>query len=146
LRAESDRSRLAAGVTGGVLLAQLVVLRLVSTANEQFVTLAGRELHWGCAFRDAFGVPCPNCGMTRSVVFSLHGDLARAFEMNPAGPLLVAGGLVLGALLVASAFRRPRVAARAPAANFMRRVVVGTAAYGGLVFVVLMANWLRLIT
>ena len=146
MRAASDRSRLAAGVTGGVLLAQLAVLRLVSTANEQFVTLAGRELHWGCAFRDAFGIPCPNCGMTRSVVFSLHGDLARAFEMNPAGPLLVAGGLVLGALLLASAFRRPRAAARPPAHTFMRRVVVGTAAYGGLVFVVLLANWLRQIT
>lgn len=143
----ADKPRLAAGLTGAALAAQLVLLRVVSAANESSVTLAGRELHWGCAFKQAFGIPCPNCGMTRSVVLALHGDLGRAFEINPAGPLLVMGGLLLSAVLLFAAFRRNGAGedGKSAGGSFMSRVMLGTAAYGGLVFAVLLVNWVRVL-
>src|SRR6202012_4514090 len=55
------------------------------------VYLAGRALDFQCAFRAETGLPCPTCGLTRSVVMSLHGEFARAWSMAPAGPAAVAG-------------------------------------------------------
>lgn len=145
--AVEKRARVAFGVTGAALVAQLVVLRAVSSANDAFVTLVGRELHWACSFKQAFGVPCPNCGMTRSVVFALHGQLGRAFEMNPAGPLLVVGALALSAALFFAAFygRKGGGAVLAPD-PVPRRIMLGAAGYGGLVAVVLLVNWFRVIS
>lgn len=140
--AASSRLNVALGAAGAALAAQLLVLRALSAANDDFVTLAGTELHWGCVFKTAFGVPCPNCGMTRAVVFALHGDWSRAFAMNPGGPLLVLGAVLLSAALLYVALRAPR----GTAARQLRRVVVVAAAYGGLVFVVQLANWVRVIS
>ena len=53
-----------------------------------------------CPLRTLTGIPCPLCGMTRSVTATVHGRLAEALAMNPAG---VAAVLVAIALLV---FRR----------------------------------------
>ncbi len=36
-----------------------------------------------CAFKGLFGIPCPTCGSTRSVVHLAHGDLFAALAMNP---------------------------------------------------------------
>ncbi|PKQ28716.1 MAG: hypothetical protein CVT63_01315 [Candidatus Anoxymicrobium japonicum] len=56
-----------------------------------------------CVFHKVTRVPCFMCGMTRSFVFTAHGNLHRAFEMHLLGPLLflVACGLVayLGSVL-----------------------------------------------
>jgi len=142
----NNGASLAMGLTGAALLAQLFVLRAVSTATDTYVTLAGRELHWGCAFKQAFGIPCPNCGMTRSVVFALHGEWGRAFGMNPAGPLVIAGALLLSAALFLLALRLRATEAGGPAAGrLQRRLMLGTAAYCGFVFAVLLANWVRVV-
>jgi hypothetical protein len=59
-----------------------------------------------CPFRMSTGLPCPGCGMTRSVVRLLHGDVSASLWFHPLGPLLVLGlGMllawqVLGPLLV----------------------------------------------
>src|SRR4051794_24990147 len=49
----------------------------------------------GCPFHAITGVPCPLCGMTRSVVATLHLQLHRALTMNPAGILAVVVAIVL---------------------------------------------------
>jgi hypothetical protein len=54
-----------------------------------------------CPLRTLTGIPCPLCGMTTSVVATVHGDLASAFAANPAGIVAVA---VAAWLLIA----RPR--------------------------------------
>jgi hypothetical protein len=54
-----------------------------------------------CGMKAAFGVPCPQCGMTRSWVYLVRGDLVSAFNFNAAGALLllwIAAGGVIGAL------------------------------------------------
>ncbi|MFZ6012620.1 MAG: DUF2752 domain-containing protein [Bacteroidota bacterium] len=38
-----------------------------------------------CMFKNISGLPCPSCGITRSVLLILHGDVAEAMLMNPLG-------------------------------------------------------------
>jgi hypothetical protein len=44
-----------------------------------------------CAFRNAFGIPCPGCGLTRSFAAISHGFFGAAFRMHPLGPAIYAG-------------------------------------------------------
>lgn len=41
-----------------------------------------------CLSKRMFGVRCPGCGLTRSVVTTARGDLQTAFLFHPAGPLV----------------------------------------------------------
>src|SRR5918996_1147373 len=43
------------------------------------------EPGFACPLRTWTGIPCPLCGMSTSVVATVHGDLAAAFAANPAG-------------------------------------------------------------
>ena len=54
-----------------------------------------------CPLRTATGIPCPLCGMTTSVVATVHGNVAEAFTANPAGIVAVAVALIV-------LFARPR--------------------------------------
>jgi len=58
-----------------------------------------------CPLRLVTGVPCPFCGMTRSVVAAVHGDFVSSLVFNP-------GGIVIIALAIAllAAWRVRRVA------------------------------------
>jgi hypothetical protein len=48
-----------------------------------------------CAFHAVTGVPCPLCGMTRSVTATVHLRLHDALATNPAGILAVLVAVVL---------------------------------------------------
>nr|WP_223204607.1 DUF2752 domain-containing protein [Gordonia jinghuaiqii] len=52
-----------------------------------------------CPFAMMTGLPCPGCGLTRSWVSFMHGDVGAAFRFNAFGPLL----LVLTAVTVVAA-------------------------------------------
>lgn len=54
-------------------------LRLVGTATP---------LPEMCVSKRLFGVRCPGCGLTRSVVASSRGQLNRAMHHHPAGPIV----------------------------------------------------------
>jgi hypothetical protein len=56
-----------------------------------------------CPFRLLTGLPCPGCGLTRSVVALAHADLTAAVHLHPLGPALVG---LLGAVVLCEAFRR----------------------------------------
>jgi hypothetical protein len=43
-----------------------------------------------CPLKALTGVPCPGCGMTRSLVLSAHGQWAAALWYHPLGPLVFA--------------------------------------------------------
>lgn len=47
----------------------------------------------GCLFHKATGLHCPGCGMSRAAYATMHGDLPRAFRMNPVGMVLLPVGL-----------------------------------------------------
>ncbi len=132
----------AAAAAGAALVAAAFVVRALATATPRAVYFNGRELDWACSVRQTFGVPCPACGLTRSVLLTLHGHLGAAFEINPGGPLVVLGVALLAALMFSLALPRRAAPARARDA-LVRRVVLAASAYGCLTGVVLLAHWLR---
>ena len=136
-----NRAGAAPGVVGALLLLQLVVLRVVASADAQRVFVFGRELHWGCWFRERFGVPCPTCGMTRSTLLAVHGQLGAAWHLNPAGALLAPGLFVFAcALLFLACYQLTHPARDAGRMHaHLRRL---TSAYAALFVAVLVGHWL----
>jgi hypothetical protein len=41
-----------------------------------------------CLFSTLLSIPCPGCGITRSMLAFLAGDVRRAWALNPSGPFL----------------------------------------------------------
>ena len=92
-----------------------------------------------CLLHAATGIPCPTCGMTRATWHLLHGEIGRAFLLNPlmTAALLGAGLYVCYAALVVIV-RLPRLRLEAltkTEANLVRIAAIG----------LLAANWLYLI-
>lgn len=60
------------------------------------VLLLYRVLGITCIYRFLFGIPCPTCGVTRSVLSLLKLDFTASFRYNPMTvPLLVFGFLMI---------------------------------------------------
>ena len=38
-----------------------------------------------CTLKRIFGIPCPSCGLTRSIVYLSHFQFQKAFDLNPLG-------------------------------------------------------------
>lgn len=74
-----------------------------------------------CPFRALTGLYCPGCGSTRALDALLHGDVTRAFDMNPLGLLLAP---VLGYVLVRDALELLGLA-RLPRIPLTPKIVVG---------------------
>jgi hypothetical protein len=117
-------------------------LRAVASADLNSVSVAGHVLTWGCWFRQRFGVPCPLCGMTRSVLLTLHGQLTPALQLNTAGPVLVFGLALLSCALLGLMLCAQLPRARGAGERLHRRIQFGATAYAGLLIAVLLAHWL----
>ncbi len=62
---------------------------------------------FACPLRAVTGIPCPLCGMTRSVVAAVHGHIVTSLAFNPGGIVVVM--LALVALVRPSSLTRLRV-------------------------------------
>jgi len=64
-----------------------------------------------CPFRLATGLPCPFCGMTRSLFAVGQGRLAASIDFSPIGPLLPLAAVLAGGWILAARTRAgpPRV-------------------------------------
>ncbi len=140
-RAVVNRPGFVPGLCGALLLAQLFVLRAVATADLNSVTFAGHALQWGCWFRQRFGIPCPMCGLTRSFLLTLQGQLSAAVQLNPAGPLFVIGLCTLGCALLCVMLCAQTKRGTAMAARLQRHLRFGATVYAGLFITVLLAHW-----
>lgn len=69
-----------------------------------------------CTFKAWTGLPCPGCGMTRSVFRLALSDVGASFRFHPLGPLL---GLLLVALTLGAL--AGVVSGRDPVWDFCRR-------------------------
>jgi hypothetical protein len=126
----------------GFLLFQLAAAATLLRATEDGVSVAGIPLGGACLFRRLTGLPCPTCGMTRSVVLSLHGHLAAALRVNPAGICWVLAVAAIAAALLWLGWRqRTEGAARAGTAS--RRVRILALVQGVSVGVVLALHWIH---
>jgi hypothetical protein len=128
------------GIVGALLLAQLLLVRSLATADAARVFVVGRELRWGCLFQRALGVPCPACGMTRGVLLTLNGHVIDALSVNPAAPVLTLGVILFAvAMIFVAVYQRahdPLVSGRLHA-----RLRLASRAYAGLLFAVMLAHW-----
>lgn len=92
-----------------------------------------------CLLHAATGIPCPTCGMTRSTWHLLHGEIGRAFLLNP----LMTAALLGAALYVCYAAvvvigRLPRLRIESLSPNEARVMRV-------LAILLIAANWAYLI-
>ena len=94
----------AAAISGVIILLDALAARLALAADDVRVYIFGHQIGWECAMRRA-GLPCPTCGLTRSIVMALHGEFTRAWHMAPGGPVLLAGALLAGAALLLQGVR-----------------------------------------
>lgn len=112
----------------------LLTAALVPVPREDVGSLLG--LPCLCPFRRVTGLPCPGCGITRSLVCCAHGQWEAALRFHPLGPLLFA---LLAAVALRAALRR------APLSE--RRQSVAAAALAALLLLVWalrLAGWLPL--
>jgi hypothetical protein len=78
-----------------------------------------------CPFLTITGLPCPFCGLTRSLLSLLQGELLKAFWYHPLGPVVWFGmALFASSSFVLLIFRR-RVELRISADRRMTSVVTG---------------------
>ncbi|MFJ9389857.1 DUF2752 domain-containing protein [Nocardioides sp. NPDC101246] len=61
-----------------------------------------------CPFRAITGLPCPGCGLTRSWVYLMHGDIGSSLASNWFGPVLILAILVLAVVAVRARISRRR--------------------------------------
>ncbi|MFQ5844002.1 MAG: DUF2752 domain-containing protein [Planctomycetota bacterium] len=80
----------------------------LSPAGDTVFLVDGRTAPTLCWVREVSGVDCPFCGMTRSFVAFMHGDVAASFGWHPAGPLLLSGAALLLVCAAAMKARRRR--------------------------------------
>ena len=130
-----SRESLKTGLGGLALLASLALARGLAGATPAAVHVAGSEMPVVCPSRLLFGVTCPGCGMTRSVLLTLGGDLRGALTVNPAGPVLVATLILLAAQLLFAA----RVNEGGTPAK--RRLLSWASLYGVVVASVMLIQW-----
>jgi hypothetical protein len=101
----------------------LAVLPIVAACPQSLFNLP----HF-CLIERLFHVPCPGCGVLRSLLCLARGDLAASIAANPAGLVIVSAQVVGGALhALGFVSSRARSSVRNPC-----RFVSGSA-LGGLV-------------
>jgi len=62
-----------------------------------------------CGFKTITGLPCPTCGITRTIIALSRGDVSRGVFMNPLAAILCAVGLLyLVYAAIVLALRLPR--------------------------------------
>lgn len=98
----------------------------VTSADAIRVPWLGMELPDGCVYRAQLGIHCPTCGLTRSVITALHGELARSHAFHPAGLPLVFVAAVQAAMRLVFVRTRFR--------SLSAEIFVSSAAFGCVVF------------
>jgi len=87
-------------IYGTIALLALVTARLLPVQN----------MLPPCTFKAFTGIPCPTCGTTRLLTHLANGDLAGAFELNPAVALVVVAAILLFAYDAAALVCGSRIA------------------------------------
>jgi len=87
-----------------------------------------------CPFHAALGLPCPGCGLTRSITALAALDVGASLRWHPFGPLVFLLALALVAVACIGARRRSRVASWLVARERGARVVYLAVVYAFIAF------------
>ncbi len=71
-----------------VLLGGALILN-PSSSEAPHLRVGGITLPSVCIFLNTTGLPCPGCGLTRSIVAAAHGKLGLSFSYHRLGPLIL---------------------------------------------------------
>src|ERR1700690_1487684 len=135
------RPGLVSAAVGTLLAAQIAAVGILLRASQDGVWLLGHRLGGVCWFQRLTGVPCPTCGMTRSIVLTLNGHLGTALRLNLAGPGWVLAVATLAVALLWLAWReRARGVDRSTGAR--RRVRLLALVQGAAFGLALATNWI----
>lgn len=77
-------------LVGGAGAAGLAALAAWAPAEDGSLSL--------CLTRQALGLPCPGCGMTRALAYLASGELVQALRFHPLAPLVAADAVAGWAL------------------------------------------------
>jgi hypothetical protein len=69
-----------------VLISSMLIIVLFVILNNDHFHLA--SMPHLCVFQKLLNIPCPGCGVTRSILAMARGDTFSAFIFNPVGILL----------------------------------------------------------
>lgn len=58
-----------------------------SESGEGHLTIGSLPIPDTCTFKNLTGLPCPGCGLTRSIVAASHGDVMQSFHLHRLGLL-----------------------------------------------------------
>jgi hypothetical protein len=128
-----------------MLLLELAVAHVLLTADRETVFFEGKPIHVACSFKEHFGVPCPACGISRSLVLTLHGDVTTASQLNPGGPLAVLTTLYFAAAMLWLALRR-RLRPGADLAGTTKAIQWSTAILGIALMAAVCVHWIRVLS
>jgi hypothetical protein len=125
-----------------MLLLELAAARTLLSADRETVYLNHQPIRVACSFKQHFGVPCPACGMSRSLVLTLHGDASTAAELNPGGPLAILTTLYFAAAMLWLALRR-KLRPDADFGKTTKAIQWSTAALGIVLMLAVCLHWIR---
>lgn len=93
---ESSQKHGIAVMLCAVMLGAAAVTSPVRPGTDEKLAIAGVPSPPVCLFNGLTGIPCPGCGLTRSWVSAVHGDLAGSLAHHPLGWLILAYALAQG--------------------------------------------------
>jgi hypothetical protein len=76
-----------------------------------------------CAFQGLFGIPCPTCGATRSIMHLANGRIVAALAMNPLIAVSIVAAilyLLYSLITIAAGVPRAYIALTDPEKNVLR--------------------------
>src|ERR1700757_4851639 len=143
-----SRTGIPAAAAGIAILFDVAMARAIFAADETRVYLLGHPLNWECSFHAHTGLPCPTCGLTRSLILTLHGHLERAWHVAPGGPALALAVLLaaVGLLVLAAAQLWPaklRGGSRWLEENASIGLRTGTIACASISIAIWLAGWVE---
>lgn len=106
--ARTDDAPRGHGLVRSALLNRLSMGLALGVLVMSFVLPAGGLGVPLCWFKALWGLPCPGCGMTRSLIRVSHGEIGEALYYHPFGPLVWGLVVALAAAIFIGEERRRR--------------------------------------
>jgi hypothetical protein len=69
------------------------------------LNIVNSELSAICIVRKVSGIPCPSCGVTRSITSLLNGNWLESININPLGPVMLFFMTILPAWVLLDLYR-----------------------------------------